>query len=221
MRNRELLADLARLAYETIQQLLADASGDENARPGVVAVPQTFGSVLNVHPHAHCLASRGVWNRQGQWLAVPYVDTLAAEKLFAHKVIRLLNSRGLSSDERIDLLHSFRNSGFSVDTSPTVWPQDSQGLERLCRYLLRCPVSLARIHWTPGARMLFYESKQHPRVFLTDPLKCECGGKLPRDSVHNELKVVRKIFGSFERLRHPPTSSSSNLVRTSPCRRFR
>jgi hypothetical protein len=85
MRNRELLADLARLAYETIQQLLADASGDDNARPRVVAVPQTFRSVLNVHPHAHCLACRGVWNRQGQWLAVADIDTLAAEKLFAHK----------------------------------------------------------------------------------------------------------------------------------------
>jgi hypothetical protein len=167
MRNRELLADLARLAYETIQQLLSDASGDGNARPGVVAVPQTFGSVLNVHPHVHCLASRGVWNRQGQWLPLPYVDTLAAEKLFAHKIFHLLKSKGLLSDERIELLLSFRNSGFSVDTSPTVWPQDTQGLERLCRYLLRCPVSLARIHWTPGSKTLFYESKQRAN---DDPL---------------------------------------------------
>ncbi len=30
---------------------------------------------------------------------------------------------------RMQLLLSFRNSGFSVDTSPTVWPQDTQGLE--------------------------------------------------------------------------------------------
>ena len=134
MHHRELLADLARLAFETIQQLMADASGDENARPGVVAVPQTFGSVLNVHPHVHCLASRGVWTRQGQWLPLPYVDTLAAEKLFAHKIFHLLKSKGLLSDERIELLLSFRNSGFSVDTSPTVWPQDTQGLERLCPY---------------------------------------------------------------------------------------
>jgi Putative transposase/Transposase zinc-binding domain len=161
MRNRELLADLASLAYQTIEQLMADAVGDRNARPGVVAVPQTFGSVLNVHPHAHCLASRGVWDEKGQWLPVPYVDTGAAEKLFAHKIFRLLKRKGLVSDERLELLLSFRNSGFSVDTSPTVWPQDTQGLERLCRYILRCPVSLSRIHWTPGAKTLFYESKQH------------------------------------------------------------
>jgi len=167
MRDRKLLADLARLAYQTIQQLMADAVGDKNARPGVITVPQTFGSVLNVHPHAHCLASRGVWDEKGQWLPVPYIDTNAAEKLFAHKIFRLLKSKELLTDERIELLRSFRNSGFSVDTSPTVWPQDTPGLERLCRYLLRCPVSLERIHWTPGAKTLFYQSKQNAN---DDPL---------------------------------------------------
>ena len=70
----------------------------------------------------------------------------------------------------MNLLLSFRNSGFSVDTSPTVWPQDTQGLERLCRYLLRCPVSISRIHWTPGSRTLFYESKgSHDDPLLSHP----------------------------------------------------
>ena len=45
MYRRELLGDLVRLAYETINELLSEAAGDPKARPGVVAVPQTFGSV--------------------------------------------------------------------------------------------------------------------------------------------------------------------------------
>jgi len=159
MYQRELLGDLARLGYETIKELMIEAVGNDKARPGVVAVPQTFGNSINPHPHAHCLASRGVWDEKGQWIPVPYVDTVAAEKLFAHKIVHLLKTKGLVSDERIELLDSFRHSGFSVDASPTVWPQDTQGLERLCRYLLRCPVSLSRIHWTPGSKTLFYESK--------------------------------------------------------------
>ena len=108
MNHRELLADLARLAYETIQELMSEAAGDPRARPGVVAVPQTFGKALRPHPHTHCLVSRGVWNEQGQWTPVPYIDTNAAEKLFAHKVVRFLKSKGLLSDERIELLNSFR-----------------------------------------------------------------------------------------------------------------
>ena len=85
--------------------------------------------------------------------------------MFRHKIIRLLKSKDLLSDERIELLNSFRHSGFSVDASVTIWPQDTEGLERLCRYLLRCPLSLSRIHWTPGAKTLFYEAKgshDHP-----------------------------------------------------------
>jgi hypothetical protein len=93
------------------------------------------------------------------WIPVPYIDTNAAEKLFRFKILRFLKRKGLLDDERIELLNSFRNSGFSVDTSPTVWPQDSDGLERLGRYLLRCPLSLSRIHWSEGARTLFYQGK--------------------------------------------------------------
>ncbi len=83
--HRELLGDLARLAYESIKELMIEAVGNDKARPGVVAVPQTFGNVLNPHPHTHCLASRGLWDEKGQWLPVPYIDTIAAEKLFRLK----------------------------------------------------------------------------------------------------------------------------------------
>ena len=96
--------------------------------PGAVCVPQTFGSLLQPNPHTHCLVSRGVWNANGQWIPVPYIDTNAAEKLFQRKILHFLEREGLLSDERIELLNSFRHSGFSVDTSPTVWPQDSDGL---------------------------------------------------------------------------------------------
>ncbi|TDI36472.1 MAG: hypothetical protein E2P02_25130 [Acidobacteria bacterium] len=71
MFRRELLAELVRLAYETINELLSEAAGDHNARPGVVAVPQTFGSVLNVHPHAHCLAFSRRLGRQRAVAACP------------------------------------------------------------------------------------------------------------------------------------------------------
>jgi hypothetical protein len=59
---------------------------------------------------------------------------------------------------------------FSVDDSPTLSPQDSEGIERLARYLLRCPLSLSRIHWTQGARTLFYQGKSsHDDPFASDP----------------------------------------------------
>jgi hypothetical protein len=67
-----------------------------------------------------------VWNDRAEWLLVPYIDTQAAEKLFAHKVIHFLKGKALVSDERIELLGSFRRSGFSVDTVVTLWPDNSR-----------------------------------------------------------------------------------------------
>jgi hypothetical protein len=226
------------------------------------------------------------------------VSTTAAEKLFAHKIIHLLKNKGLLSDERIELLGSFRHSGFSVDCSITVWPKDTARLLRLACYLLRCPVSLSRIHWTPGSKTLFYESNglhdepfySHPhgetldifefiarvltqipqprrhnihyfgiyssrtrvgrtkanltlqtpvddgsgakkteptvspqkraalrkrwahlirRVYLTDPLSCECGGKFRVMAFITDPKVIRKILRHLENRnaasRAPPT----------------
>lgn len=40
--HRELLGELARLAYETVREMMAAAADEPTARPGMVAVIQTF-----------------------------------------------------------------------------------------------------------------------------------------------------------------------------------
>ena len=44
LRNRELLGDLSRAAWQTVRALMAEAADDPGVRPGMVVVPQTFGS---------------------------------------------------------------------------------------------------------------------------------------------------------------------------------
>ena len=36
--------DLSRAAWETVRAMMAEAAGDPGVRPGIVVVPQTFGS---------------------------------------------------------------------------------------------------------------------------------------------------------------------------------
>jgi hypothetical protein len=43
---------------------------------------------------------------------VPYVDATSAELLFRHKVIAFLRDEELLSEERIELLLSWQNTGF-------------------------------------------------------------------------------------------------------------
>ena len=67
---------------------------------------ETAGDLLEWHPHVHAIASRGGWDRDDRWIPMPYLHTRAAELLFRHKVIRLLDKEGLLSRERIELLLS-------------------------------------------------------------------------------------------------------------------
>ncbi len=67
----------------------------------------------------------------------PYVDTQAAERLFRLKVFTFHKQEELLSQERIVLLLSWHNSGFSVDNSVTAIPDDSESFELFARYLLQ------------------------------------------------------------------------------------
>jgi hypothetical protein len=97
----------------------------------MVAVVQTAGDLGHWHPHVHAVVSRGGWTRDWRWVPVPYVDEHSAELLFRHKVIRLLQDEGLLSEERTELLLSWRHTGFSVHNRVRVEPEDNAGVERL------------------------------------------------------------------------------------------
>ena len=160
LHHRELLGELSRAAAETVKELLAAAAGEEEGlRPGIVSVVQTFGDRANFHPHVHALVTRGGWTGSGEWLPVPYVDEGSAEELFRHKVLGLLRRRGLLSQERIELLLSWRRSGFSVHNRVYAHPGDGRDFEALVRYMMRSPVSLSRLRFTPGGKQVVYTRK--------------------------------------------------------------
>ena len=107
----------------------------------------------------HALVTRGGWTESGEWIPVPYVAERAAEELFRHKVLGLLRRRGLVSQERIELLLSWRRSGFSVHNRVYAHPREGREFESLVRYMMRSPVSLTRLRFTPGSREVVYARK--------------------------------------------------------------
>ena len=105
------------------------------------------------------MVTQGGWTVSGEWIPVPYVDERAAEKLFRHKVLGLLRRRGLLSQDRIELLLSWRRSGFSVHNRVYAHPEDGRDFEALVRYMMRSPVSLTRLSFSPGGKELVYARK--------------------------------------------------------------
>jgi hypothetical protein len=62
--HRELLGELARLAYETVREMMRSAIEEPDARPGMVAVIQTFGSSLRWSPHIHAIVTPRFFSRR-------------------------------------------------------------------------------------------------------------------------------------------------------------
>jgi hypothetical protein len=163
----------------------------------MVAVVQTATDLLEWSPHVHALVSRGGWRRDGTWVPVPHVETRAAELLFRHKVISCLRDEALLSDERIELLLSWRHSGFSVHTTVSVEPEDPAGTERLARYLLRPALSLERMSWDQTGTVV-YRRKARSR-FGSSQITFEAMDFLARLLLHipePRLHTVR-YFGEY------------------------
>jgi hypothetical protein len=158
-RRRELRGVLARLAWETVRELMAVAVEEPQLRPGMVSVIQTFGDRINPHPHVHALVSRGGWTRDDRFIPIPYVDPPAAEELFRHKVFAFLLREELITHGRVELLSSWRHSGFSVHNAVLVAPGDGRSVEALIRYMMRPPVSLARLKLLPGSDQVLHFPK--------------------------------------------------------------
>jgi hypothetical protein len=85
-------------------------------------------------------------------------DAGAVSVVCCHKVMRMLQDAGLLTEERTELLLSWRHTGFSVHNRVRVEPEDGPGVERLARYIMRPPISLERIRWD-GVGEVSYQPK--------------------------------------------------------------
>ncbi len=101
-------------------------------------------------------------------MPVPYVDERSAELLYRHKVMRLLQDEGLLSEERTELLLSWRHTGFSVHNRVTVEPEDQPAVERLARYIMRPPISLDRMSWDGEGEVRYRRKGGHEGPGLQD-----------------------------------------------------
>ena len=69
-----------------------------------------------------------------------------------------MQEEGLLTEERAELLLSWRHTGFSVHNRVRVEPEDQPAVERLARYIMRPPISLERMQWS-GDGEVFYQPK--------------------------------------------------------------
>ncbi len=132
----------------------------------MVAGIQTFGELINFHPHIHAIATDGVFTPDGTFLCLPRIDKQLLLDVWQDKVFELFVKAGKIDQETVDQMRCWPHSGFSVDNSVYLAPHDIAGLRRLAEYILRCPFSLARVvRLTDDGSVIYRAEKDHCRRF--------------------------------------------------------
>ena len=111
--NRWLLGALCRLAYESICEVMRQATGDEEAVPGMVGATQTFGDLAHWRPHVHAIVSDGVFSKDGHFVNISEVNLALCVVLWRKKVFDLLLQKEKIMEEVVESMCQWMHSGFS------------------------------------------------------------------------------------------------------------
>ena len=155
---------LCQSAWQALKQMFREVASHPSALPGVVLSVQSYGDSLNLHPHMHAIASRGVCSADGSFQAIPALDTQQLMLLFRHHVIKNLLAAGRISQATVEILDRFHHPGFSAYEGQGVSAEDSAARERLASYLVHPPFSLARLHYDRDAGVVTYDPRAPSRA---------------------------------------------------------
>ncbi len=163
-RRRKRLTRLARLAYETIKDLLQNAVGSRTAVPGAIACLQSAGNLPDWHPHAHLLVSWGLFRRDRSFMPVegaPEPETVA--RLFRHRVMRMLLDEGAIEETVVQNLLAWPHTRFGTHVSRAI-PVDEKTPGVVARYMARPPITPERMLGEADKDRIIYRSDVvHPR----------------------------------------------------------
>jgi len=158
--NRSLLKELSKISWEIIKDYYKNTCKRCDGKPAAVAVIQTFGDYLSFNPHMHILAADGCFGKDDFFYAPAInIDTASLEKLFIHKIFKMLLSRGLITERTVELILSWRHSGFGTYCGDRIYPKDTRSTENLARYIIRASFSQERMKYFPGQAKVTYQSK--------------------------------------------------------------
>ena len=170
--NRNLLKELSKISWEVIGDYYISTCIKDDGKTAAVAVIQTLGDYLSFNPHMHILAADGCFGRDGLFY-VPSIniDTVSLEKLFVHKIFKMLLKKGLITERVIELISSWKHTGFGVYCGKRINPTDKISTENLARYIIRASFSQERMKYYPDSPMVTYESKYGKDVAEFEPLE--------------------------------------------------
>jgi len=152
--KRSLLSALCLCGKEAILKYLGAVTGKE-ITPGIIAVIQSFGSRINLHPHLHFLVSEGGSDREGRFHRVSRFNDDLLREIFSREVFSLLLRKQLINLTLIQKILRWRHTGFHVHSK--VRATSKQEAERVGKYMIRPILSLKRLSFDEAEGKVRYQ----------------------------------------------------------------
>jgi hypothetical protein len=169
--DRSLLSDLSRCSWESLKLFFQESVPEKGAVPGAVIAIQSFGDFLGFNSHLHVLCSDGCFYGHGMFRVAPRFHTKDLEEIFRHKVFKMLLSKGKITQDLVNMLMSWRHSGFNVFCGPRIQPREQEAMENLARYIIRASFSQERMTYFPEESKVIYQSKDGKQEKVFDALE--------------------------------------------------
>ena len=83
----------------------------------------------------------------------------------------MLLSKGKITEELVDMLMTWRHSGFNVFCGPRIQPGEQEAMENLARYIIRASFSQERMTYIPEKSEVVYQSKDGKKQKIFDALE--------------------------------------------------
>jgi hypothetical protein len=172
------------VAHESLAEYLRTALACPKGVPGIIMTLHTFGEYLDFHPHVHALVADGLFVRNPPdpppqaptpacslqppacpaFLPLPETSLKPLEELFRAKVIHLLAAENLLPPERVQVLYSWKHSGFNLHAGEQVPPEAKADLEDLAQYILRNPFSAEKMTLESPGDIVIYRSRLNAKI---------------------------------------------------------
>ena len=208
-RDWSLMSAMASEASAVINQAFGEHAGPEETKPGILLSIQTFGTLMNYHPHIHAIVTTGVFGIDGKFREVFRLPEGLLLRIWTERIFRLFLDRGVISEGLADQMRSWNHSGFSVDDTVYIPSGDRKKLQKLVEYIVRAPVSLERILRVSDDGTVIYRSEKNGCHGYPDDK-----GKDPVPGARRNYEVFTALEFLQQLLQHVPPKHFS-LVRYS------
>ncbi len=123
------------------------------------------------------------------------IETEPFIEIWRHEVFALLLQHGKITEDLVRQMMQWRHHcGFGIDRSVLLAASDTKGLERVARYMLRCPFSLARLVKVNEKGQVLYRAEKHRCHRFPQPAGADLFGGVPRNfQVFEPLDFIAEL----------------------------